>query len=162
MRHYNIDQTIEETLEETDYENVLDDLIKKMAKQSSVASSSSSSSSSKSSIKYPKRLVVEEETGLNACAYSNGQSEPAICLAENDLGVVSTRRSKTSRVDHFEILDECSSEYPLLEHAFNLAKKCNLAWTRFRCDQHYVKFVALSNQTTCVTVRSVASRVFKL
>lgn len=150
IRHYNIDQTIEETLEESDYENVLDDLIKRMAKQSSVTSSSSSSSSSgsssKSSMKYPKQLV--EESGFH-------RVYPMHCLAENESNAVASRMK---RVDHLEILDECSSEYPLLEHAFHLAKKCNVAWERFQCDKHYVKFVALGNQTSCIRMRSVASK----
>lgn len=152
IRHYNIDQTIEETLEESDYENVLDDLIKRMAKQSSVTSSSSSSSSSgsssRSSFKYPKQLV--EESSFHPAAY------PIHCLAENESNAVASRMK---RVDHLEILDECSSEYPLLEHAFHLAKKCNVAWERFQCDKHYVKFVALGNQTSSIRVRSVASKL---
>lgn len=157
IKHYNIDQTINETLEEAEYENVLDELIKKMAIQNSRASSlrsslssSSSSSSTKITVKYVKQLVEERHITMSRRILV---SDSLSHNYERD----HVKEVTAANFTHVEILDQCGSEFPLLEHAFKLAKRCSFVWDRFRCDEYYSRFAVLANQNTCLIVKSITS-----
>ena len=125
-----------------------------------------SSSSSSSSDDYSKSSYLSSCSSSSSLNYSTVKPVTIIerryhnqerVESKNAAANIVKKREERSKDEDLEILDECSSEFPLLEHAFNLVRRCNFGWDRFRRHELYSKFVGFVQQGSCTVIRSVAS-----
>lgn len=89
---------------------------------------------------------------------NNNVLDRSSCSSSSEPRISCQQGAKSKLHENHEVV-KCStnSQYALLEHAFNMAKRCNNCKYRFQNDDYYSKFMKLIKDCGNQVMRSVAS-----